>query len=301
MKKVISLLLVFVLIISLSCVFTSALDQAKTEVKVNKGDKVNYTLYLSDVDQGVVCGDYSIYFDPSVFDVEKYSKQPSGSVVNSKLSGEVRGNWVDLDGVNFKNATPVICVTLSSKKDANTNLNYYMRDLCTQNSKNVLVQIDKYNFTCSVDVNGSKVINNKPAELNIEEKQERGSFVNSASGSSKDKGINIYEGKSNVKLPAVNSNKTTNKSGEKIEKETKTANATEDKNLKASGEVNNKVDATSSNEQDLNTSDKETQSSGSPIYIWIIAIVVVLAIVGFVIYMIRKNKSKKDDNIDTNL
>lgn len=317
MKKIISLFLVAILIISFSAVAASAFDTAVTEIEVAKGDTVTYTLNASNVAEPVICADFSIYYDSNIFTCESYSNEPEGSVVNKDLEGEVRGNWVNLKGVDFTKTAPVITVTLKAISDGTANISYYMRDFCCDKDDEI-VEITTYEFTATVEVNSNVVIDNKPAELNVEENQDIGNFSNSASGSSKDAGIIVSKGVSNIDsgqaVENVNNevngdevnednvqssqikSEETSKASESGKETTKAEQATDSK-----GNVVEETKAVSNNStSDIAVTTEQNNSGGPSIWLWIIIGIVVLAGGGTAGYMIYKKKSSSSGNDDIN-
>lgn len=280
------------MLLSITCIGISAAENASSSFSVNSGDTVVYTLYVENVPQDVVCSDYSIYFDKDKLNPTKYSNTPSGSVVNKDLPGEVRGNFVTLDGVQCKKPASIITVEFKATGSGDTNINYYMRDMYYMDKNNDMVVVDTYDFICSVEVNSNKVIDNKPAELNVEQEQERGQFVNSISGKSDDKGINVYEGISNVEGVEF-SNKANG--GEQSEK-----NATLKKNEGTSKTFNNQTGndgnkSTSNNSTNNNATSNNANSKGPSIYLIIILCAILIAIVvAVVVYFVKKRKNVDD-------
>lgn len=203
MKKWISLLCVCLLIfgmITASVISAaaegddSAVEKATTAVDVKSGDSVTYILKLDKVAQPIIGSDFSVYYDSSVFDLESvadYNDQTNPdewiAVINPDLEGEVRGVWSILKGVDFSSQRNFITLNLKATADAdNTHISYRIRFLYDNDvfNSNDHPQITTYEFTCDVLVNGEKVLDTVPPELNDEEAEENGKFVPSYDGKS---------------------------------------------------------------------------------------------------------------------
>lgn len=193
MKKLISLLCVLAVtvgILAIGVVSVSA-DVPTTELEVKSGDTVKYTLSLGGVPNKIIGCDFSVYYDDSAFTINSAEEADFVQVINPDLTGEVKGNWSDgkrNGGVDFTDKTPIVTLNLTAKKDCTAHISYFIRYMYDEHvfDTNDRPQIDQYQFTCDVSVNGAAVVQNALPELNVEEKQPNGLFVNSRSGKSED-------------------------------------------------------------------------------------------------------------------
>lgn len=197
MKKCISLLCVLALVIgavAFSAVSASADDFEKgsTAVDVKTGDEVTYALYLDKVEQPIIGGDFSVYYDPGVFELQSVADFNNNTkeseweaVINPNLTGQVKGVWSILKGVDFSSKRNFVTLNLKAIAGAdNTHITYrirYLYDNDVFNSEDY-PQISDYEFTCSVTVNGDEVLKDAPPELNVDEPEENGKFANSLDG-----------------------------------------------------------------------------------------------------------------------
>lgn len=194
MKKFIAILMTLLMLLSFTALSVGAADAAETAVSVEKGDEVVYSLNLS-VPEKVVGCDFSIYYDSSQLKVKEvadfngsYNVDDHQALINSNLNNEVRGNWSILSGVRFDNKS-VCKVKFEAVKDTDAHVSYYVRYLYPES----LEQFTDYTFTCDVDVNSKTVINDAAPELNVDEEQSDGLFVNSVTGSGDDADVNTAE------------------------------------------------------------------------------------------------------------
>ena len=199
MKKFLSILCVLTLVIgviAVSAVSVGAVDSAQTAVDVEEGDEVIYSLHLSGVEKPIIGCDFSFYYDPEIFEVDSISDFNESTenadwlaTINPDLEGEVRGNWSILKGIDFSEERNFITIKYKAKKAGSGHLSYYIRYMYDESifdDYEAKPQITDYKFTCSVTVNGDSVIDKAEPELNVEETQSTGLFVNSVTGDSKD-------------------------------------------------------------------------------------------------------------------
>ena len=217
MKKLISLLCVLTMvigIIAVSAVSTSAaVDSAKTQIEVKNGQDVTYRLKLSEVESKVVGTDFSVYYDSSVlepvsvldFNDNDEENWNGNWLANYKKDGEVLCNFSVVRGVAFKEPRSVITINFKAKANATTDITYFVRYLydyrpfTEEAMKNKSQpQITEFKYTCDVTVDGDPIIEDAQPELNVDVPQDKGSFINSVTGDSKD---------TDVDLPGVSGNK----------------------------------------------------------------------------------------------
>lgn len=191
MKRFLSILMILLVVMSFAVISASALESAETVVPVKSGDEVVYTLKLTTPEKVVGC-DFSVYYDSTVLQVKSvadftgnYDSEEHQAVINPNIKDEVIGNWSILSGVKFENRT-VVSVKFKALKNADTHISYYVRYLYPDS----LEQFTEYKFTCDVTVNKKAVIENEAPELNVEEDQPNGLFVNSVTGDGKDADVN---------------------------------------------------------------------------------------------------------------
>ena len=206
MKKIISLFCAMLLIIgavALCAVSASAAEAAQTIVDVKPGDEVSYSLSLANAPEKVVGCDFSVYYDSSAFELESVAdfnnntnEEEWVATINPDRDGEVIGNWSILRGVDFSNKRNIVTLNLKAKTETSAHVNYYIRYLYGDSAftGTGTPQISEYTLTCDVKLNGSTVLKDAEPELNVDEPQSSGLFVNSVTGKSEDANVNIPEG-----------------------------------------------------------------------------------------------------------
>ena len=136
------------------------------------------------------CCDFPLYYDhsaPKLNSFESFTGTTDrDATVNPDLPGQVKYVWSNVKKTqNYSEKRSFMSASFTAKKDATTHISYFMRDLGYQTDTDVL-EIDQYQFTCDVEINGSPVVQNALPELNVDKPQTIGKFENSRSGNSAD-------------------------------------------------------------------------------------------------------------------
>lgn len=295
MKRFISLMIAaLMLLASFAVVSASAAEAAQTIIDVNAGDTVSYSLTVSDLPEKVVGCDFSIYYDSSVLSVDSVAdftgstdESDHRAVINADIDGEVRGNWSILSGVSFDGGKDIATVNFTAKSGGSTHVNYYVRYLYPDS----MIEFTTYKFTCTVTVNGATVLDNAAPELNVDEAQTSGEFVNSVSGDSSDAGVNTASNSGNGSNGEVNENEVdSSKNGATTAQSATTANTPNSKNVKVvATEVDDFGNVIEVTEYESATAD-QTASSGPSAAMWIIIGLIVVAAAAGVIYLVMRKK-----------
>ena len=324
MKKLFSVICICAMLIGMFAVGSfgaSAVTASQTIVDVKSGDSVIYTLNLADVPEPVIGLDFSIYYDSDVFDVVSvadYNKASGAGkniyVINSNIDGEVYANFANLDGIEFDTKHVFMKVEFKAKKTASAHISYYIRYMYGDSIFDSAdrPQISQYNFTCDVEVNGSDVLVDAQPELNVEEKQDTGLFVNSVNGRGEDADVNVVgeqNGGNSGNSGSGNNGNTGNggnngNTGNSGSGDVNPSSSAESVGAtSASADIPAKTDdakSTSDEAEDVSTdtpvTTTGTASGGSSAWIWIvIAAIVVIAGCGIVVFAVRSKKNKKAD------
>lgn len=194
MKRVLSILMALLVLMSLALVPVCAAESAQTVVSVAKGDEVVYTLNLSTPKKVVGC-DFSIYYDSSKLKVLEvadftgnFNADEHQAIINPNIKDEVKGNFSILSGVRFNNRG-LVSVKFEALDKCDAHISYYVRYLYPESME----MFTEYTFTCDVSVNKKAVIENAAPELNVDEPQSTGQFINSVTGNSDDANVNTAE------------------------------------------------------------------------------------------------------------
>ena len=297
MKKFIAILMTILMLVCITAVSASAADSAETNVSVNKGDEVVYSLKLT-VPEKVVGCDFSVYFDSSVLQVQEvadftgsFDEDEHRAVINSNLKDQVIGNWSILNGVAFENKA-IVTVKFKATATTDTHITYYVRYLYPESME----QFTTYSFKCDVKVNGKEIIKDAAPELNVEDEQSQGLFINSVTGDSNDANVNMADKSSsdNGDVSEKDVEKSTEKTKDTSGKnenatEKSTENSAENSDTETSVSANGGVSSPDSSAATPSQTDDEG-SVFTSIWFWIVIVLIVAGggIGAFVVYK-KKN------------
>lgn len=339
MKKIASLICVLIMIVGICSVgmisANADVNAAKTEITVKTGDKVTYTLTLGGVKERVIGCDFSLYYDPEIFELESVAdfndKTDPGEwtpLINTNLYGEIKGNWSILNGVDFSSDRHFLTMNLKAKANGSAHLSYFLRYLYDNNIFNSTdkPQITEYKLTCDVLINGQPYVEDAAPELNVDAPQKTGTFVNSVTGDSKDADPSIpgtvakpvaKSGGNNSGSNSGNNSSSGNNSGSNSGSGNKTnestgnnskpaatsaPDATAGSNVVVPVETNAKgeiVNVDSSKTVNTATPDQtaaEPDKKGGSPALWIVIGAIVLIAAGVVVYYVVKRKGAKAGN-----
>lgn len=296
MKKFIAILMTILMLVAMTAVSASAAESAETSVSVNKGDEVLYSLKLT-VPEKVVGCDFSVYFDSSVLQVQEvadftgsFDEDEHRAVINSKLKDEVVGNWSILNGVAFDNKS-VVTVKFKATATTETHIKYYVRYLYPES----LEQFTTYSFKCDVKVNGKDVVKDAAPELNVDDPQSQGQFINSVTGDSNDADVNMADKGNTGEAPESDVEKPTEKSNDKTPSNDKdTEKATEMNADNGDGETSVSNNGGVSSPDSVTASPSQTDDNDGGIFtsIWFwIVIGLIVAGVGAGVFVANKKKN----------
>ncbi len=313
MKRVLSILMALLVVMSLALVPVSAAESAQTVISVDKGDEVIYTLKLSTPEKVVGC-DFSVYYDSSKLKVLEvadftgnFDSDEHQAIINANIKDEVKGNFSILSGVRFNNKN-LVSVKFEALSKCDTHVSYYVRYLYPESME----MFTEYTFTCDVSVNKKPVIENAAPELNVDEPQNTGQFVNSVTGNGDDANVNTAENPpanngnqnggevSENDVPASSSSKKSDTKKDDKKDETKAQETTKPDETTTATSVIGGVDEPTG----VVASPSQTDDGGifSSIWLWImIAVVLIGGGAGAYYFLVLKKKPEAQaNNTDTN-
>lgn len=269
MKRVISALLVAFVLCSMSVVIASAetTDSNKT-FDVKKGDKVTYTMYLSDVPDPVAGTDASIYYNPEYLKlVECEAPKLSSFLYNNKPGGQITGEIIfnasdGVNGMNFKKKNVFITAQFEAVKSGKTSIEYIIRFLYDIyfDSKEGHDYIKVYVLTSDILINDKPVVENSTPVLSDDTNKGYGNFPNHEEGLGEN---NASAGLKNPTSKGVISKDKT----ETSERAESSVQSNADTNTNSSPNIGDNVNVnsntSSNNNINSNSSDKKADSSSS--------------------------------------
>ncbi len=209
--KVIISTVMCLLMILISCVNCFAADTLVNGKTAKVGDKVTYTLNLSDLVYPLAGVQMYVYYDPSKLKVVEGSLESetlTSAVVNEKLSepGKMIFLWTEgVMGEKFEEPKQLLTVKFEVIGEGASDITYNiqeMYDIYYDRGSGAYLQ--RYTLTNTVEINGAKVIENEPPILNENvSADEKGDFVNNKEGKGERNDIPV-EQDSSVQTYTVN-------------------------------------------------------------------------------------------------
>lgn len=209
--KVIISTVMCLLMILMSCVNCFAADTLVNGKTAKVGDKVTYTLNLSDLVYPLAGVQMYVYYDPSKLKVVEGSLESetlTSAVVNEKLSepGKMIFLWTEgVMGEKFEEPKQLLTVQFEVIGEGASDITYNiqeMYDIYYDRGSGAYLQ--RYTLTNTVEINGAKVIENEPPILNENvSADEKGDFVNNKEGKGERNDIPV-EQDSSVQTYTVN-------------------------------------------------------------------------------------------------
>ena len=209
--KVIISTVMCLLMILMSCVNCFAADTLVNGKTAKVGDKVTYTLNLSDLAYPLAGVQMYVYYDPSKLKVVEGSLESetlTSAVVNEKLSepGKMIFLWTEgVMGEKFEEPKQLLTVQFEVIGEGASDITYNiqeMYDIYYDRGSGAYLQ--RYTLTNTVEINGAKVIENEPPILNENvSADDKGDFVNNKEGKGERNDIPV-EQDSSVQTYTVN-------------------------------------------------------------------------------------------------
>lgn len=188
--KVIISTVMCLLMILMSCVNCFAADTLVNGKTAKVGDKITYTLNLSDLVYPLAGVQMYVYYDPSKLKVVEGSLESetlTSAVVNEKLSepGKMIFLWTEgVMGEKFEEPKQLLTVQFRVIGEGTSDITYNiqeMYDIYYDRGSGAYLQ--RYTLTNTVEINGAKVIENEPPILNEKvSADDKGDFVNNKEG-----------------------------------------------------------------------------------------------------------------------
>lgn len=335
MKKFISILLVAFVLMSMTLVAVSADETGKT-FSVSKGDKVTYTIYLSDVPDPIAGIDASIYYDPAVLEYKSVSAPKLSSFLgNNQPNGQVTGEYIfnaidAINGMRFNKKQAMITLEFEALKAADTSISYiirYMYDIYFD-SKEGHEYVKTYVLTCDVLVNDEPAIENKAPVVNKDQGTGHGNFVNYDEGLGENNAAAGLDTPTSAGIISQESGSVERTESEAQQQQNGSGNANANANANANSnntasnknndsnasqhsaqtsssvQSNNELSNNGANKGGLATSDETNTNAEAPvskiiIYVVIGCAIVVVVVVG-VVLAVKNSKKKPAEATDTN-
>lgn len=179
-------MIVFIMAISVITGFAETNLTVNGIEGVKKGDKVSYSLYLGDCEEGIAGFHMYIYYD------QEYLEVVEDTLNFNELDGQVVYNEKSEDGIifNFSNVSDLgdfsteklfATVDFEVLKGGETEISFFVTELYGMD----MTYLKSYTFTYDLAVNGQQEINHSAPIITTEQEfidKNQGQFINYADG-----------------------------------------------------------------------------------------------------------------------
>lgn len=186
--RIISLCFAAILMLSCNSLTAFAADDELTingEAKVKVGDKVKYTLYLSDTTDDIIGFELRLFYDHNFLDFDKDSinyKKFDGVVHNLNLEDKIPINWTNINTpVSFSSKDEFLSLEFKVLKNGETEISQFVTEMYGDD----MTYLKSYKWTYDISVNDktiatdlTPVISDDPETL----EKNQGSFINYIDG-----------------------------------------------------------------------------------------------------------------------
>lgn len=185
---------VAILLISMFCISTSALDDSlkihistsgDDVVTAQVGDIIKYSIYMSDTTEDVVGVKMSGFYDKEYLSIVENSfitDSFSNSDINDSAENCYTFFWTDVKNpTEIHSDTSLFSIEFKVEKVGETDLSYFITDIYGDD----MTYLKSYTITCSVSVNGTEEIENVTPIVNadcVNDSKFQGGFVNYIDG-----------------------------------------------------------------------------------------------------------------------
>lgn len=187
--KIISLC--FVTVLMLSCISSITAFAADDELTINSnakvkvGDKIKYTLYLSDTKEDIIGFELRLFYDHNYLELDKDSMNYGkfdGVVHNLNLEDKIPINWTNISTpISFSNKAEFLSVEFKVVKGGETEISQFVSEMYGDD----MTYLKSYKWTYDISVNDKTIVKEQTPEISDDEqtiKNNQGSFINYLDG-----------------------------------------------------------------------------------------------------------------------
>lgn len=254
---------------------TAAQLTINDEAKVNVGDTVKFTLYLSEVKDPVIGFEMRIFYDNAFLEYQEKSLDFEKFEVvffNESIAGRIPMNWTDFTHpADFSNKSVFLSADFKVLKGGNADISYFITEIYGED----MTYLKSYKWTYDITVNDEKLISDGVLPVSQDKNtldKNQGSFINYADGMGEENSPNSIEDHPAVVGALGNNQKYEGATYNVYEQEVQAVTKVVTKN-----------------------SGKEKGGMSSTLILIIIAIPVLVVLVGTALFLVNKSNKKPSD------
>lgn len=187
--KIISLCFASVLMLSFMTSITAfAADDELTvnsNAKVKVGDKIKYTLYLSDTKEDIIGFELRMFYDHNYLELDKDSVNYGkfdGVIHNLNIEDKIPINWTNISTpVSFSNKAEFLSMEFKVVKGGETEISQFVSEMYGDD----MTYLKSYKWTYDITVNDKSIVKDQTPVISDDQQtleKNQGSFINYIDG-----------------------------------------------------------------------------------------------------------------------
>lgn len=187
--KIISLCFVSVLMLSLMTSMTVfAADNELTvnsDAKVKVGDKIKYTLYLSDTKEDIIGFELRMFYDHNYLELDKDSMNYGkfdGVIHNLNIEDKIPINWTNISTpISFANKAEFLSMEFKVVKGGETEISQFVTEMYGDD----MTYLKSYKWSYDITVNDKTIVKDQTPVISDDKQtleNNQGSFINYIDG-----------------------------------------------------------------------------------------------------------------------
>ena len=187
--KIISLCFVSVLMLSLMTTMTVfAADNELTvnsDAKVKVGDKIKYTLYLSDTKEDIIGFELRMFYDHNYLELDKDSMNYGkfdGVFHNLNIEDKIPINWTNISTpISFANKAEFLSMEFKVVKGGETEISQFVTEMYGDD----MTYLKSYKWSYDITVNDKSIVKDQTPVISDDKQtleNNQGSFINYVDG-----------------------------------------------------------------------------------------------------------------------
>ena len=187
--KIISLCFVSVLMLSLMTSMTVfAADNELTvnsDAKVKVGDKIKYTLYLSDTKEDIIGFELRMFYDHNYLELDKDSMNYGkfdGVIYNLNIEDKIPINWTNISTpISFANKAEFLSMEFKVVKGGETEISQFVTEMYGDD----MTYLKSYKWSYDITVNDKTIVKDQTPVISDDKQtleNNQGSFINYVDG-----------------------------------------------------------------------------------------------------------------------
>ena len=187
--KIISLCFVSVLMLSMMTSITVfAADNELTvnsDAKVKVGDKIKYTLYLSDTKEDIIGFELRMFYDHNYLELDKDSMNYGkfdGVIHNLNIEDKIPINWTNISTpISFANKAEFLSMEFKVVKGGETEISQFVTEMYGDD----MTYLKSYKWSYDITVNDKSIVKDQTPVISDDKQtleNNQGSFINYVDG-----------------------------------------------------------------------------------------------------------------------